>query len=45
MEIVILIGIPLLVLLIAWLQDINSKNNNLRSDSSSVRRYKQILEE
>ena len=43
MEIVILIGIPLLVLLIAWLQDINSKNNNLRSDSSSVRRYKQIL--
>ena len=43
MEIVILLGIPLLVLLIAWLQDINSKNNNLRSDSSSVRRYKQIL--
>ena len=42
MEIVILLGIPLLVLLIAWLQDINSKNNNLRSDSS-VRRYKQIL--
>jgi len=43
MEIVILLGIPLLVLLIAWLQDINSTNNNLRSDSSSVRRYKQIL--
>lgn len=43
MEIVILLGIPLLVLLIAWLQDINSKNNNLKSDSSSVRRYKQIL--
>ena len=43
MEIVILLGIPLLVLLIAWLQDINSKNNNLRSNSSSVRRYKQIL--
>ena len=43
MEIVILLGIPLLVFLIAWLQDINSKNNNLKSDSSSVRRYKQIL--
>ena len=43
MEIVILLGIPLLVLLIAWLQDINSKNKNLKSDSSSVRRYKQIL--
>ena len=56
MEIVILLGIPLLVLLIAWLQDVNSKNNhlrsnswnsknnnNLKSDSSSVRRYKQIL--
>ena len=54
MEIVIILGIPLLVLLIAWLQDINSKNsnirsnysnsknNNLRSDSSSSR-YKQIL--
>ena len=43
MEIVILLGIPLLVLLIAWLQDINSKNNNLRSNSSSVSRYKQLL--
>ena len=55
MEIVILLSIPLLVLLIAWLQDINSKNNNLRSnysnsknnnlrsDSPSVSRYKQIL--
>ena len=43
MEIVILLGIPLLVLLIAWLQDINSKNNNLRSNSSLVSRYKKIL--
>ena len=33
MEIVILLGIPLLVLLIAWLQDINSNNNNLTSIS------------
>ena len=43
MEIVILLGIPLLVLLIAWLQDINSKNNNFKSNSLSVSRYKQIL--
>ena len=35
MEIVILLGIPFLVLLIAWLQDINSKNSNISSNYSN----------
>ena len=40
MEIVILLGIPLLVLLIFWLQDVNSRNKN---SNSSANKYKKIL--
>ena len=40
MEIAILLGIPLLVLLFVWLQDVNSRNKNT---NSSANRYKKIL--